>query len=237
MKTKKEILEHYQNGQRFYRNVDFDNGESYTDSNFQDAMFENCYFGIDFSNSNFRNAKFSDCNLKSTNFSNCDLTKTEMVNSLVEAIDFGNSDTSSLIFENNTCFGNEVKINTESNELEAYMHPLVAELYENVPDFDKISDHTSDDLLYVVYGNLSLRLSEQITELEKPNKLITDSFIFFNDLGNRDDKEIDNLLVVGIYEGLYWSKKCNDLSRKLLKGRNKDVYEHWMINGNIQAEY
>ncbi|WP_223552337.1 pentapeptide repeat-containing protein [Aestuariivivens sp. NBU2969] len=237
MKTKKEILEHYQNGQRFYRNVDFDNGESYADSNFQDAMFENCYFGVDFSNSNFRNARFSDCNLKSTDFHNCDLTKTEIVNCLVEAINFGNSDTSDLIFDNNTSYGNEVKINKDSNEIEAFAHPLVTELYKRVPEFDKMSDHCSDDLLYVVYGGLSLRLSEQITELDKPNKLIIDSFSFFNYLGDKNDKEIDNLLVVGIYEGLYWSKKCNDLSRTLLKGRNKEVYEHWMINGNIQAEY
>lgn len=200
-------------------------------------MFENCYFEVDFSNSNFRNARFSECNLKSTNFNNCDLTKVEIVNCLVEAIDFGSSDTSSLIFENNTSHGNEVKINLESNELELYIHPLVGELYKNVPDFDKISDHTSDDLLYSVFEDLSLKLSEQITKLEKPNKLILDSFSFFNYLGNKNDKEIDNLLVIGIYEGLYWNKKCNDLSRKLLKNRNKEVYEYWMINGNIQSEY
>ena len=237
MKTTKEILDHCQKGQRFYRNVDFDNGESFVESNFQDAMFENCYFGVDFSNSNFRNARFSECNLKSTDFSSCDLTKTEIVNSLVEAIDFGNSDTSSLTFENNTSYGNEVKLNIQSNELESYIHPLVEELYKKVPDFEKISDHTSDDLLYSVFGDLSLRLSEQITELEKPNKLILDSFSFFNYLGNKNDKEIDNLLVVGIYEGLYWSKKCNDLSRELLKNRNREVYEYWMINGNIQSQY
>ena len=217
--------------------MDFDNGEPYTESNFQDAIFENCYFGVDFSNSNFRNARFSECNLKSTGFQNCDLTKTEIVNCLVESINFGNSDISDLLFENNTSYGNEVKINTDSNEVEAFAHPLVTELYERVPEFDKLSDHHSDNLLYVVYGDLSLRLSEQITELEKPNKLIKESFSFFNYLGDKNDTEIDNLLVVGIYEGLYWSKKCNDLSRKLLKGRTKEVYEHWMINGNIQAEY
>ncbi len=237
MKTKKEILEHYQNGQRFYRNVDFDNGESYTNSNFQDAMFENCYFGVDFSNSNFRNTRFSECNLKSTDFQNCDLTKTEFINCLVDYIEFGKSDTSSLIFENNTTFGTEVNIDIETNKLMNFMLPLVAELYKNVPDFNILSDHSSDFLLYVVYGDLSLILSKQITDLEKPNKLITDSFTFFNYLGEKNDKEIDNLLIVGIYEGLYWSKKCNDLSSKLLKGRTKEVYEHWMINGNIQSEY
>jgi hypothetical protein len=237
LKTKKEILEHYQNGQRFYRNVDFDNGESYAHSNFQDAMFENCYFRVDFSNSNFRNARFSECNLKSTDFKNCDLTKTEFINCLVDSIEFGKSDTSSLIFENNTSFGTEVNIDIETNKLMNFMLPLVVELYENVPDFNILSNHSSDDLLYVVYGDLSLILSKQITELEKPNKLITDSFTFFNYLGEKNDKEIDNLLVVGIYEGLYWSKKCNDLSRKSLKSRVIEVYEHWMINGNIQSEY
>jgi uncharacterized protein YjbI with pentapeptide repeats len=104
--------------------VDFDNGESYTDSNFQDAMFENCYFGVDFSNSNFRNARFSECNLKSTEFSNCDLTKTEFINCLVDSIEFGKSDTSSLIFENNTSFGTEVKIDIETNKLMNFMLPF-----------------------------------------------------------------------------------------------------------------
>lgn len=80
-----------------------------------------------------------------------------------------------------------------------------------------MSDHFLDDLPYVVYGVLSLRLSE----LDKSNKLIIESFALFNYSGDKNDKEIDNLLVVGIYEGLYWSKKCNDLSRALLKGRNK----------------
>ena len=62
-------------------------------------------------------------------------------------------------------------------------------------------------------------------------------FQFFNLLGDRKDDSIDNLLVVGIYEGLYANKKCNDIARQLLTGRNKEIYEHWMINGNIRAEY
>ena len=217
--------------------MDFGNGETYAESNFEEAIFENCYFGVDFSNSNFRNARFSDCNLKSTNFNNCDLIKTEFINCLVEGIEFGKSDTSSLIFENNTNFGTEVRIDAKTNKLTNFTLPLIAELYENIPDFEILSDHLSDDLLYVVFGDLSLILSEQITELKKPNKLIIDSFNFFNYLGAKNNKEIDNLLVVGIYEGLYWSKKCNDLSRELLKERTKEVYEYWMMNGNIKSDY
>jgi hypothetical protein len=56
-------------------------------------------------------------------------------------------------------------------------------------------------------------------------------------LGDKQDDEIDNLLVVGVYEGLYSNKKCNTIARQLLKGRNKEVYEYWMINGFICADY
>ncbi|WP_133055279.1 hypothetical protein [Niastella koreensis] len=62
-------------------------------------------------------------------------------------------------------------------------------------------------------------------------------FNFFNLIGDRQKDSIDNLLVVGVYEGLYANKKCNDIARILLTGRNKDVYEYWMKNGNIRGEY
>ena len=237
MKTKKEIVTFYKKGNRFYRNVDFDNGKSYSHSNFQDAIFENCLFGVDFSHSNFKNTRFIDCNLKSTNFNNCDLTETLILNCDVEEIIFGVSDTSSLIFKNNLSFENEVTINKKTNKLEVYIHPLVLELYRKIPSYDLINDHTSDGLHFSVFGDLSLVLSKQIIELDEPDKLILDSFNFFNKLGDRNDKKIDNLLVVGIYEGLYWSKKCNDISRKLLKGRNKELYEYWMVHGNVSADY
>jgi hypothetical protein len=124
---------------------------------------------------------------------------------------------------------------TESNSKE--IAPLVKELYQNVPEFDLLSDHMDDELLYTVFGDLSLILGDQIMAFEEPNKLITDSFQFFNLIGDRNDPEIDNLLVVGIYEELYSKKKCNDIARSLLKGRNKEVYEHWMLNGNIRSNY
>lgn len=62
-------------------------------------------------------------------------------------------------------------------------------------------------------------------------------FRFFNLLGDRKDESIDNLLVVGVYEGLYANKKCNDTTLQLLAGRNKEIYEYWMKNGNTRAEY
>ena len=95
----------------------------------------------------------------------------------------------------------------------------------------------NDDLLYTVYGELSLKLFDDIVTNNETTDFTIKCFQFFNLLGDRNDENIDNLLVVGIYEGLYANKKCNNIARQLLTGRNKDIYEHWMKNGNIRAEY
>jgi hypothetical protein len=114
---------------------------------------------------------------------------------------------------------------------------LVQELYDNVPEFSKMTDHEKDELTYVVFGELSIRLFEDITTNNQTTDFTKKCFIFFNLLGDREDNEIDNLLIVGIYEGLYANKKCNRVARELLTGKNKDLYEYWMINGNIRADY
>ncbi len=114
---------------------------------------------------------------------------------------------------------------------------LVQELYDNVPEFSKMTDHENDELTYVVFGELSLRLFEDITTNNQTTDFTKKCFVFFNLLGDREDIEIDNLLIVGIYEGLYANKKCNGIARQLLTGKNKELYEYWMINGNIRADY
>ncbi len=114
---------------------------------------------------------------------------------------------------------------------------LVQELYDNVPEFSKMTDHENDELTYVVFGELSLRLFEDITTNNQTTDFTKKCFVFFNLLGDREDIEIDNLLIVGIYEGLYANKKCNRVAREFLTGKNKELYEYWMINGNIRADY
>jgi hypothetical protein len=100
-----------------------------------------------------------------------------------------------------------------------------------------MTDHENDKLAYVVFGELSLRLFEDITANNQTTDFTKKCFVFFNILGDREDNEIDNLLVVGIYEGLYANKKCNRVARELLTGKNKELYEYWMINGSIRADY
>ncbi len=114
---------------------------------------------------------------------------------------------------------------------------LVQELFDNVPEFSKMTDHENDELTYVVFGELSLRLFDDITTNNQTTDFTNKCFQFFNLLGDRTDDEIDNLLIIGIYEGLYANKKCNEIARQLLTPNNKELYEYWMINGNIRADY
>jgi len=114
---------------------------------------------------------------------------------------------------------------------------VVKELYNDIPEFEKLTDHSNDEYPYIVFGELSILLCDEIKNNIKISDLTRKCFLFFNKIGNKKDLEIDNLLIVGIYEGLYANKKCNDVSRQLLSGRNKEVYEYWMINGNICSDY
>jgi hypothetical protein len=165
--------------------------------------------------------------LTNTIFENCELENVEFRNAKIDGTSLTNCHNS----------GQLVILDKSTGELETCVDPLVKELYENVPEFSIDADHLNDELAYVVYGELSLKLFTTITTNNETTNFALKCFQFFNLLGDRKDVSIDNLLLVGIYEGLYANKKCNDIARQLLTGRNKEIYEHWMINGNIRAEY
>jgi hypothetical protein len=114
---------------------------------------------------------------------------------------------------------------------------LVQELYCKIPEFSKMTNHENDELSYVVFGELSLKLFEDITTNNQTTDFSKKCFQFFNLIGDREDDEIDNLLIVGIYEGLYANKKCNEVALQLLTGKNKELYEYWMKHGIIRADY
>lgn len=231
------IIEKYKDGHRHFINLDFDKGEKLTEQILSDSTFDNCCFSVDFSQTDFSNAKFINCNLKCSDFSNCNLTNSGFENCSLESAKFKNAQIEGISMINCYCYGQLVSINNETGELETFKDNFIKELFDNVLEFKKMTDHSNDDQPYVVYGELSLLLLEDI----KNNSEITDftkkAFQFFNKLGNRNDSETDNLLIVGIYEGLYADKKCNQIARQLLLDRNKEVYEYWMINGNIRSDY
>lgn len=231
------ILEKYKTGHRYFINLDFAKGEELTGQILSDITFDNCFFSVDFAQTDFRNAKFINCNLKVCNFSGCDLSDCVFENCSFEETEFVNASIERTTLINCYYYGQIVSLNKETRKLETFKTLLVKELYENVPEFDRIADHFNDELDYIVYGELSLKLFDEITTNNELTTFTKDCFQFFNLIGNRGDEKIDNLLVVGVYEGLYANKKCNDISRQLLVGRNKDVYEYWMINGSIRANY
>jgi hypothetical protein len=201
------------------------------------ATFDNCCFSVDFSETDFTNASFINCNLKGCDFSHCNLTNTFFQNCSLEDAEFKNANVDRIFLNNCYCYGQLVSLDKTTRELETIKDPLVKELYDNIPEFSKVADHSNDDLPYVVYGELSIKLYDNIVANNQVSDFTIKCFQFFNMIGDRRDDNIDNLLVVGIYEGLYSNKKCNDIARQLLIGRNKDVYEHWMLNGNIRADY
>jgi len=231
------IIEKYKTGHRYFINLDFDKGEKLTRQILTDTTFDNCCFSIDFSQTDFANAKFVNCNLKGSNFSLCNLTKTIFENCSLESAEFKNANIVDTSLTNCFCYGQLVLLNKATGELETFKDPLVKELYDNVPEFSKLTNHSNDESLYDVYGELSIKLVDNIVSSNQVSDFAKKCFRFFNLLGDRQDDSLDNLLVVGIYEGLYSNKKCNDIARQLLTGRNKDVYEHWMINGNIRSDY
>ncbi len=231
------IIEKYKAGYRFFINLDFDKGEKMTGQLLADTTFENCCFSVDFSQTDFTNAKFVNCNLKCCDFSKCNLTNTIFENCSLEGAEFKNAKIDGTNLNNCHCYGQLVTLDKTTGELETFKAPLVKELYDNVPEFNKVADHLNDELNYVVYGELSLKLYDDIINNKETTNFTLKCFQFFNLLGDRKDESIDNLLVVGIYEGLYANRKCNDIARQLLTGRNKEIYEHCMKNGNIRADY
>lgn len=230
------IVDKYKNGHRYFVNLGFEEGKLMGQL-LADSTFEYCCLSVDFSNNDFSNSKFINCNLKSSNFSNCNLTDSVFENCSIEFVDFKGAIAKGVIFINCSCYGHNVQLDKITNELIGNKDVLVKELYDNIPEFIEMIDHTYDEQAYFVYGQLSLKLFDDITNSKKITDFTLKCFQFFNNLGDRNDNEIDNLLIVGIYEGLYSNKQCNDVARQLLIGRNKEVYEHWMINGCIQSDY
>jgi len=235
--TIQNLIEKYKTGHRYFVNLNIDKGEKLTGLLLTDTIFENCYFSADFTNTNFLNSKFIGCSLNNSDFTKCNLANTVFENCALESIIFKDAILADASFIDCFCLGTKVYLDKINNEITTYKTPLVQELYDNIPEFIVICDHLNDELTYTVYGDLSLKLFDDITNNKQTTPFTLKCFKFFNLLGNREDENIDNLLVVGIYEGLYSNKKCNNISLQLLKGRNKEIYEHWMRNGNIRADY
>ena len=98
------ILESYQEGQRYFQNLDMEN-ESFEGQNLQDITFEDCSLYISFRNANLKNAKFINSGIKTCDFRDTDLTNARFENVCIENALFARSKTDNIYFDSNSAFG------------------------------------------------------------------------------------------------------------------------------------
>lgn len=104
-KTTVELISDYRNGTRHFISWDFNDGDSVAGMDLSDAVFEDCFIGIDFRSCKLVNSKFINCNLKTADFSRADLTNALIKNCSVESVIFKDAKTDNLQFEENYCYG------------------------------------------------------------------------------------------------------------------------------------
>ncbi|SHM04092.1 Pentapeptide repeat-containing protein [Chitinophaga jiangningensis] len=103
--TQTAFFESYNNGQRYFVDLYFEDIEGFTNRDYSGCIFERCFLHIDCSNSNFTNAKFIDSNIKCLDLSNCNLTNALIKNCCVECTIFDHAIIEGFKFENNGYYG------------------------------------------------------------------------------------------------------------------------------------
>ena len=99
------FLKSYENGQRYFSNLDFEYEAGFSNKSFVDVIFENCFLYVDFSHSDLTNAQFIDCNLKEIDLSYANLTNCKMTKCLVESAWFAGAIVNNFQFLENYYYG------------------------------------------------------------------------------------------------------------------------------------
>lgn len=103
--TTTEFFNAYKNGQRHFTGLGFEYEEGFSDQDFTDIVFENCFLYLDFRNSNLRNAAFISCNIKEIDLRGADLTDALMTKCLVESALFKGAVVTNFRFIENYYYG------------------------------------------------------------------------------------------------------------------------------------
>lgn len=98
------FLQAYNNGQRYFKDLDFEYTDGFSNKDFSDVVFEHCFLYVDFSYSNLTNAKFIECNIKEIDLSHSNLANALMTKCLAESALFNKAIIDGFIFiENYSC--------------------------------------------------------------------------------------------------------------------------------------
>jgi uncharacterized protein YjbI with pentapeptide repeats len=99
--TESELLDELKNGQKHFHRVCVEQG-TFIGYDLSDVTFEESLLSVDFSGSNFNNAKFIDSNLKICNFSNCHFFNAVLDGNLLDGVKFTGAEIRGITFKNNT---------------------------------------------------------------------------------------------------------------------------------------
>jgi uncharacterized protein YjbI with pentapeptide repeats len=102
------FFEAYKSGQRHFIDLEFEYLEGFSNRDFSDIIFENCFLYVDFRNSNLTNAKFIGCNIKEIDLRQANLTSALMTNCLVESAMFKGAVVTGFKFIDNYYYGSTI---------------------------------------------------------------------------------------------------------------------------------
>ena len=110
LKTIKELLTTYKNGQRELDGWDFEENGSDQGSNLSGIIFKNCFF-LNIINSNLSDTEFISCNIKTADFRGANLINCLIKNCSLESTMFKNAKVENFRFEENYCYGGTTGLN------------------------------------------------------------------------------------------------------------------------------
>lgn len=200
--THLEFFEAYKSGQRIFSDLDFEYLDGFSNKNFSDTTFENCFLYLDFRCSNLTNAKFIGCNIKEIDLRQANLTNALITNCLVESAMFKGSTVNGFKFIDNYFYGSTL----------------------NQDDFDKILLNSDAYVLKKELSKIDFQstLSPKMTDVTEAAEPKIDIWPFVKDLVYEnivDEYVLSNHLVEKVYRNqLKW---CDHV---LLPTRKKNSY-------------
>ena len=85
--TAKEVLSHYNQGKRYFLELDIPDGDDFRAFDLEGVTFEKCWLHtVNFQNAQLKNTVFRECNVKCSDFRGADLRNANFYGSLVKAI-------------------------------------------------------------------------------------------------------------------------------------------------------
>jgi len=103
--TKIEFYKAYEDGERYFTSLDFEYLDGFTNKDFSNIIFENCFLYLDFRGSDLTNAQFLNCNIKEIDLRNTNLTGALIKNCLTESAMFKDAIVRDFKFIDNYYYG------------------------------------------------------------------------------------------------------------------------------------